>query len=190
MEKPLEIRWHGRGGQGAKTAALLFAESAIEEGKYSQGFPDYGPERMGAPMRGFTRIDNKPIRIHSQITNPEIVAVLDQTLLDIVDVTEGLPEDGTIIINTSKKPEEIRKKLNLKGRKLCTVDATKISLDTLGKDIPNTVMIGAIIRATEILDMKTLIHNIEKKFSKKYNKAVAEANVKAINRAYDEVITE
>jgi len=187
MEKPLEIRWHGRGGQGAKTAALLFAESAIEEGKHGQGFPDYGPERMGAPMRGYTRIDEKPIRIHSQITNPEIVAVLDQTLLDIVDVAEGMPDNGTLIINTSRQPAELRKQLNLKGRKICTVDATKISLETLGKDIPNTVMIGAILKATEVLEIKTLIHNIEKKFLKKYNKAVAEANVKAINRAYNEV---
>ena len=141
-------------------------------------------------MRGYTRIDEKPIRIHSQITNPEIVAVLDQTLLDIVDVAEGMPDNGTLIINTSKQPEEIRKKLKLKGRKICTVNATKISLETLGKDIPNTVMIGAILKATEVLEIKTLIHNIEKKFLKKYNKAVAEANVKAINRAYNEVIIE
>jgi len=187
MKKPLEIRWHGRGGQGAKTAALLFAESAIEEGKHGQGFPDYGPERMGAPMRGFTRIDDEPIRIHSQITDPDIVAVLDQTLLSIVDVSEGMPDNGTLIVNTHKKPEEIRKQLNLKGRKVCTVDATKISLETIGKDIPNTVMIGAIIRATKVLNIKTLIHNIDKKFLKKYNKAVAEANIKAINRAYSEV---
>jgi pyruvate ferredoxin oxidoreductase gamma subunit len=187
MEKPLEIRWHGRGGQGAKTAAVLFAESAIEEGKYGQGFPDYGPERMGAPMRGFTRIHEKPILVLSQITNPEIVAVLDQTLLDVVDVTEGLPDDGVIIVNTQKTPVEIRKELKVEGKKVCTVDATKISLDTLGKDIPNTVMIGAIIRATEILDINTLIHNIDKKFTKKYNKAISDANVKAIKRAYDEV---
>lgn len=165
----------------------MFAESAIEEGKYSQGFPDYGPERMGAPMRGFTRIDEKPIRLHSQITNPDIVAVLDQTLLDVVDVTSGMPDDGIILVNTHKSPKEIRKLLKLKGKKVCTVDATKISLETIGKDIPNTVMIGAIIRASGVLDINTLIKNIDKKFSKKYNKSVAEANIRAIKRAYDEV---
>jgi len=188
--KMLEIRWHGRGGQGAKTAAMLFAESAIEEGKHGQGFPDYGPERMGAPMRGFTRISNEPINVHCAIEEPKVVIVLDPTLLESVDVTEGVPEDGIIIVNTQKTPEEIRKQMKLKGRKLYTVNATQIALDTIGRPIPNTVMLGALLRATNVLDIATLEKNITKKFTKKYSSKVAEGNVKAIRRAFEEVIAE
>jgi pyruvate ferredoxin oxidoreductase gamma subunit len=186
----LEIRWHGRGGQGAKTAAMLFAESAIEEGKHGQGFPDYGPERMGAPMRGFTRISDEPINVHCAIEEPKIVIVLDPTLLESVDVTEGVPEDGIIIVNTQKTPEEIRKQIRLKGRKVYTVNATQIALDTIGRPIPNTVMLGALLRATNVLDIATLEKNITKKFAKKYNTKVAEGNVNAIRRAFEEVIAE
>jgi pyruvate ferredoxin oxidoreductase gamma subunit len=188
--KMLEIRWHGRGGQGAKTAAMLFAESAIEEGKHGQGFPEYGPERMGAPMRGFTRISDEPINVHCAIEEPKIVVVLDPTLLDSVDVTEGVPQDGTIIVNTQKTPEEIRKQLGLKGRRVYTVNATQIALETIGRPIPNTVMLGALLRATNILDIATLEKNITKKFEKKYSAKVAEGNVKAIRRAFEEVTAE
>ncbi len=186
----LEIRWHGRGGQGAKTAAMLFAESAIEEGKHGQGFPDYGPERMGAPMRGFTRISDEPINVHCAIEEPKIVIVLDQTLLESVDVAEGVPQDGIIIVNTQKTPEEIRRQIKLNGRKVYTVNATQIALDTIGRPIPNTVMLGALLRATNVLDIATLEKNITKKFAKKYNTKVAEGNVNAIRRAFEEVIAE
>jgi pyruvate ferredoxin oxidoreductase gamma subunit len=186
----LEVRWHGRGGQGAKTAAMLFAETAIDEGKHGQGFPDYGPERMGAPMRGFTRISDNPILVHSGIEEPQIVVVLDQTLLDSIDITEGVPEDGIIIVNTHLKPNEIREKLKLKGKKVYTLNATQIALDTIGRPIPNTVMLGALIKLTKLFDIDIMEKNITKKFTKKYGEKVAVGNVKAIKRAFEEVVSE
>ena len=164
----LEVRWHGRGGQGAKTAAMLFAETAIDEGKYGQGFPDYGPERMGAPMRGFTRVSEEPILVHCGIEEPQIVVVLDQTLLDCVDVSEGVPDDGTIIVNTHLQPKQIREKLKMKGRKIYTLNATQIALDTIGRPIPNTVMLGALIKLTNLFDLEIL----EKKYCKKIHKKI------------------
>ncbi|MFC1726775.1 2-oxoacid:acceptor oxidoreductase family protein [candidate division KSB1 bacterium] len=190
MAKITEICWHGRGGQGAKTAALLLAESAIDEGMYGQGFPEYGPERMGAPVKGFNRISDEPIRVHSQITDPDIVVVLDPTLMDVVDVTAGLKENGLIIVNTPALPGEIRERLKLKGRKVYTIDATQIALDTIGRPIPNTVMIGAILKATGILDLDFMIKNMQKKLSKKFNPKVVEGNVTAIKRASEEAKTE
>ena len=186
----LEVRWHGRGGQGAKTAAMLFAETAIEEGKYGQGFPDYGPERMGAPMRGFTRVSNTPILVHSSIEEPQVVVVLDQTLLDSVNVVEGVPSDGMVIVNTHLEPKQIREKLNLKDRKVYTLNATQIALDTIGRPIPNTVMLGALIKITGLFDINDMETNITKKFTKKYGEKVATGNVKAIRRAFEEVLSE
>jgi len=186
----LEVRWHGRGGQGAKTAAMLFAETAIEEGKYGQGFPDYGPERMGAPMRGFTRVSNNPILVHSSIEEPQVVVVLDQTLLDSVNVVEGVPSDGIIIVNTHLTPKEIREKLKLSDRKIYTLNATQIALDIIGKPIPNTVMLGALIKVTGLFNLDDMEKNITNKFTKKYGEKVATGNVKAIRRAYEEVLSE
>jgi pyruvate ferredoxin oxidoreductase gamma subunit len=186
----LEVRWHGRGGQGAKTAAMLFAETAIEEGKYGQGFPDYGPERMGAPMRGFTRISEKPILVHSGIEEPQIVVVLDQTLLDSVDISEGVPSDGMLIINTHLSPKQIREKLKLSGRKIYTLNATQIALETIGKPIPNTVMLGALIKLTNLFNIEDMQKNITKKFTKKFGEKIAIGNVNAIKRAFEEVQSE
>lgn len=186
MAKITEVCWHGRGGQGAKTAALLLAESAIDEGMYGQGFPEYGPERMGAPVKGFTRISEEPIKLHSQITDPDIVVVLDPTLMDVVDVTAGLKENGVIIVNTPFEPKIIRDRLKLEGRTIYTIDATQIALDTIGRPIPNTVMIGAIISATGILQLDKMIKNMNKKLSKKFPPNIVEGNVKAIKRASEE----
>lgn len=186
----LEIRWHGRGGQGAKTAAMLFAETAIEEGKYGQGFPDYGPERMGAPLRGFTRVSNHPIIIHSSIEEPYVVVVLDQTLLNSVDIVEGVPADGLILVNTHLTPKEIREKLKISDRKIFTVNATQIALDTIGKPIPNTVMLGALIKTTGIFDIHDMEKNITKKFNLKFGEKIATGNVKAIKKAFEEVVSE
>ena len=186
----LEVRWHGRGGQGAKTAAMLFAETAIEEGKYGQGFPDYGPERMGAPMRGFTRVSDNPILVHSSIEEPQVVVVLDQTLLDSVNIVEGVPADGLIIVNTHLEPKQIREKLKLKDRKIYTLNATQIALDTIGKPIPNTVMLGALIKVTALFDINDMETNITKKFTKKFGEKMALGNVKAIRRAFEEVLSE
>ena len=186
MNKITEIRWHGRGGQGAKTASLLLAGAALKEGKYIQGFPEYGPERMGAPMQSFTRISEVPIKLHSHITNPEAVVVLDSTLIDAVDVTDGLPEEGTILVNTSRTPSEIKEKLNFKG-KVFTVNATSISLDTLGRNLPNTPMLGALIKVTNLLKMETVISSIKEKIGKKFASKIVEGNVQAVKRAYEEV---
>ncbi|GAI83533.1 unnamed protein product [marine sediment metagenome] len=151
---------------GAKTAALLLAESALEEGKYIQGFPEYGPERMGAPMRSFTRISEAPITLHSNVRNPDAVVVLDSTLMDTIDVAAGLSEEGVLLINSSQSPQEIRQKLNLKKRKVFTVDASSISLDILGRNLPNTPMLGALIKATDLLGIDTIISAIKHKFEK------------------------
>ncbi len=182
-----EIRWHGRGGQGAKTAAGLVAEVAMEEGKFSQGFPEYGPERMGAPIRGFTRISDGPIRVHSPITNPDVVVVLDETLLSTVDVTEGMSKEGILIVNTKKNPGEIVPNISAKGVAVWTVDATQIAIDEIGRPIPNTPMIGALIKAAGAVDIELLKASIKKKFLKKFGEKIVTGNVSALDRAHEEV---
>lgn len=189
MKEIFEIRWHGRGGQGAKTAALLFGDACISTGKYIQAFPEYGPERMGAPVVSFNRISSSPIRIHSGIENPDIVVVLDFSLIEQVNVCEGLDEkEGILLVNSSLSPEEIRKKINFKG-KVYTVDASKIAMETIGRNIPNTPMMGALVKVTKILTIEELLKDTEKKLQVKFrNKPeVIEGNLKAIERAYNEV---
>lgn len=188
MEKLIEVRWHGRGGQGAVTASKLLATSALAEDKYIQAFPEYGPERMGAPIQSFTRISETPIKIHCHVTNPDIVVVLDPTLLKAVDVTEGLTEDGVLIINTEESAAEVRKKLNLNNSgKIYTVDASKIAQETLGKPLPNTPLIGALIKVTGLLALNNVLADIEDKFKKKFSSKIVEGNINAIKRAYQEV---
>jgi len=189
MGEFIEIRWHGRGGQGAKTAATFLASAAISAGKYGQGFPEYGPERRGAPMRGFTRISDEPITRHDPVESPKVVVVLDPTLLEIVDVTEGMPDDGIILVNTSFPPSTVREKLKLpKGKyKIYTVDATKISIEELGRAIPNTPMLGALIKATGIIDIDEIYRDIKEKFSKKFPEKIVQGNINAIKRAYEEL---
>jgi pyruvate ferredoxin oxidoreductase gamma subunit len=187
MEKLIEVRWHGRGGQGAVTASKLLATSALAEDKFVQAFPEYGPERMGAPIQSFTRISETPIKIHYHVTNPDIVVSLDPTLLGVVDVTEGLTEDGVLIINTEESPAQIREKLNLKGRKVYTVDASKIAQETIGRPLPNTPLIGALIKATGLLKLEKVLADIEDKFKKKFSSNIVEGNINAIKRAYQEV---
>lgn len=189
MKDIFEIRWHGRGGQGAKTAALLFGDAAVSTGKFIQAFPEYGPERMGAPVASFNRISPTPIRVHSGITNPDVVVVLDVSLIEQINVLEGLdPEKGILIVNTSENPEEIKKKLNFNG-KVYTVDATKISIETIGRDIPNTPMMGALVKVTGSIDINELIEHTKKKLEVKFRHKpeVIEGNLKAIERAYNEV---
>jgi len=189
MEDMFEIRWHGRGGQGAKTAALLFGDAALSTGKYIQAFPEYGPERMGAPVQSFNRISSSPIRLHSGIENPDVVLVLDVTLVGQVDITRGLsPEKGIPLINTPLSPEEMKKKLGF-GGKVYTVDASAISTDTIGRNIPNTPMIGALVRVTGIIEMEALLEDTRKKLSAKFRNRpeVVEGNLQAIKRAYSEV---
>ena len=190
MTDMIEVRWHGRGGQGAKTASQLLADAALDEDMYIQAFSEYGPERMGAPMQSFTRISKEPITIHCHVTNPEVVVVLDPTLLRTVDVAGGLSEDGTLLVNTTKSPAEVRKELNLKGCKIYTVDATRIAMDCLGRPIPNTPMTGALIKVTALIKVENLIKGLKKKFSKKFKPEIVEGNIKAVEQAYEEVKAE
>jgi len=178
---------HGRDGQGGVTASKLLATSALAEGKYIQAFPEYGPERMCAPIFSFTRISKTPIKIHCHVSHPSIVVVLDSTLLRAVDVTEGLTEDGFLIINTEESATEIRKKLNLKGRKIYTIDASKIAQETMGKPLPNTPLIGALIKVTGLLTLNNVLADMEDKFKKKLSSKIVESNINAIKRAYQEV---
>jgi pyruvate ferredoxin oxidoreductase gamma subunit len=189
MDSTIEIRWHGRGGQGAKTAALLFGEAALSLGKNIQAFPEYGPERMGAPVASFNRISTEPIRLHCSITKPNVVIVLDQTLMGKVDVTDGLPPDGFLIVNTTKSPAEIRRQLNLKGAKVFVVDASGISKAAIGREIPNTPMMGALVKATAIIDFDSMLKDTEEKLQKKFasKPEVVKGNLEAIKRAYKEV---
>lgn len=190
MDKLLEIRWHGRGGQGAVTASKILADAALLEGKYIQAFPEYGPERMGAPIKSFTRISEHPIKRHCQVISPKVVIVLDPTLLGVVDISEGVPRDGVIIINSHDGHKEIRKELNLKERKLFTVNATKIAIDNIGKNIPNTPMIGALVKATGVLKLESVIESFKKEYSRKFRAEIIEGNIKAIEAAYKEVKSE
>ncbi len=186
----VQMRWHSRGGQGAKTAADFFTQVAISEGKYSQAFPEYGPERSGAPMRSYTRVSSEPIKLHSAVYEPNIVAIVDPTLIGPVNVLEGLLEEGIILINTQLSPQEARKLYGIQGHKLYTIDATTIALQELGRPIPNMPMVGALVKVTGLVKLDHVIGGLRQSFSGKFGKDVVEKNVKAINRAYEEVKSE
>lgn len=187
MAEMVEIRWHGRGGQGGKTAAYLLAEAAMGGGKRIQAFPEYGPERMGAPVRAFVRISDKPIRLHAPVTSPNVVVVLDPTLLGKVDVLEGVPEDGTLVINTTEAPGEVAQRIGAGKRKVFTVPATQIALETFKRPIPNTVMLGALAKATGLMEIEALKEQVKEKLGKKLKPEVLQGNLDAIDRAYQEV---
>ena len=189
MSNMIEIRWHGRGGQGAKTASLLLADAAFNTGKYIQGFPEYGPERMGAPITAYNRISDTPIRIHSNIYEPDYVVVVDDTLLESVDVTSGLKEDGAIVINTTKDKEYLSKVLKGYNGKVYTIDARKVSMETLGKYFPNTPMLAAIVKVSGIMEEKDFIEDMKGSFKHKFAKKpeVIDGNMKAIEMALKEV---
>jgi pyruvate ferredoxin oxidoreductase gamma subunit len=189
MGKTVEIRWHGRGGQGAKTASLLLAEAAFNTGKYIQGFPEYGPERMGAPITAYNRISDNKIRIHSNIYEPDYVVVVDESLIKDVDVAAGLKKDGAILVNTQKEPAEIKKQLKGFEGKVYTVDAMTISIESLGKYFPNTPMLGAIVKVSGVMTEEEFIASMEESFKHKFasKPEVIEGNMKAIKRALQEV---
>ncbi len=189
MKGMVEIRWHGRGGQGVVTAGEILAEAALEEGKYFQAFPDYGPERMGAPIKAYTRISDSPIEIHSQITSPDIVVVVDPTLIGLVNVAEGLKDGGTIVLNTSLSPQEVRVKLGLEGKnvRVFTVDASQIAMKHFGRNIPNTPMLGALVKATGLVSLESVIRLTEERLGTKVSENIIQANVQAIKEAYENV---
>jgi len=181
--KLVEIRWHGRGGQGAVTSAELLAQAAINEGKYAQAFPSFGPERRGAPVLAFVRIDSKqPIRVRADIIQPDVVVVLDSSLVRIVDVTSGLKEDGIIVINTQKEADQIREELGV-SCPLAVVNATSIARQVLGVPIANTSMVGAVVRATGVVNLESLVEPLKDRFGR-----LAERNIEAMKRAYNEIL--
>jgi len=183
----IEIRWHGRGGQGVVTAGKMLAQVALNSGQFFQAFPDYGPERAGAPIRAFTRLSPEPIHKHCQIQEPDIVLVLDPTLLEAVKVTDGLKEDGILLVNTEESPAKVRDMVDFHTVKVLTVDATKIALDNLGREITNTPMLGALVKATGIMTVEDLTAQTRKQFGDKFGTEVVNRNVEAIERAAEEV---
>lgn len=189
MKENLEIRWHGRGGQGAKTAALLLADVAFQTGKYVQGFPEYGPERMGAPITAYNRISDHPIRVHSNIYDPEFVVVVDESLLETVDVTQGLKKEGAIIVNTAKSKEEILPHLKGYEGKVYTIDARKVSMETLGKYFPNSPMLASIVKVSGVMEEEVFLREMESSFRHKFAKKpeVIEGNMEALRMALKEV---
>ena len=189
MKNGIEIRWHGRGGQGAKTAALLLADVAFKTGQNVQGFPEYGPERMGAPITAYNRISADKIRVHSNIYHPDYVVVVDETLLDSVDVTAGLKKTGAIIINTAKSREEVEEHLKGYEGQVFTVDARKISVETLGKNFPNSPMLAAAVAVSGIMPREKFIHEMRASYEHKFAKKpeVIDGNMQALERAFDVV---
>lgn len=186
MKKILEVRWHGRGGQGAWTASELLARAAISEGKYIQSFPEFGPERMGAPVTAFTRISSEPIQLHCAVYSPDVVAVLDPTLMKSVPFTEGIKEDGVIIINSKDSPAQIRKTLNTDKGKVWTTPATEIAIKILGMPITNTAMLGAVAHATNVVSLES----VEKVIKERFKAGIAEKNFAVTKEAYKEAKSE
>jgi 2-oxoacid:acceptor oxidoreductase gamma subunit (pyruvate/2-ketoisovalerate family) len=182
LKKLLEFRWHGRGGQGAWTASELLARTALYEGKYIQSFPEFGPERMGAPVTAFTRISTEPIRIHCAVYEPDVVIVLDSTLLKTVPVTSGLDKDSIIIINSAEKPAKVRENLRVEKGNVWAIPATEIALRILGVPITNTAMLGAVARATSIISLES----VEKIVKERFRLDIAEKNFAVIKEAYEE----
>ena len=189
MENLIEIRWHGRGGQGAKTASLLLADAAFNTGKYIQGFPEYGPERMGAPITAYNRISNTPITIHSNIYEPDYVVVVDDTLLESVDVTSGLKETGAIVINTTKSADYLKSVLKGYAGDIYTIDARKISEEALGRYFPNTPMLAAIVKVSKVMSDEDFLEDMKGSFKHKFAKKpeVIDGNMKALELALKEV---
>jgi pyruvate ferredoxin oxidoreductase gamma subunit len=188
MARNIEIRWHGRGGQGTVTAAKVLADACLSGGGYVQAFPEYGPERAGAPVRAFNRISESVIRMYGPVLNPKVVSIADATLMDSINVTEGAQDDAIFVVNTAKTPKEVREKLKAKdSQKVYAVDATKIAVECFGRPLPNSSMLGAISRATGIVDMDTLLENVKKSFGKKFSQKIIDGNLDATRRGYEEV---
>lgn len=188
MNKLIEIRWHARAGQGAVTAAKLVAETALFEDRYMQAMPEYGPERMGAPLKAFTRISDEPIEVYNNIEHPDVVVLLDDTLIDVVDITEGMHEDGAIIINTIESPAAMRERLGVPATvTVATVDASGIALDTIKRDIPNTPIVGALTKVRPVVKVESVKGQLVKTFGKKFAQAMIDANLESVQRAYEEV---
>lgn len=188
MAETTEIRWHGRGGQGTVTAAKVLADACLSGGRHVQAFPEYGPERAGAPLRAYNRISSKELRMHCPVLAPDVVTVVDATLLDSINIAEGAKENTVFVINTSKEPKEIREKLGAKpAQKVFTVNATKIALDLYGRNMPNSPMLGALCKVTGLIPLDHLLEDVRKSFGKKFAQKVIDGNIEATKRGYEEV---
>jgi pyruvate ferredoxin oxidoreductase gamma subunit len=188
MAEMLEIRWHGRGGQGTVTAAKVFADACLSGGRYVQAFPEYGPERSGAPLRAYNRVSSKELRMHCPVLNPNIVVVSDPTLMDAINVAEGAPDNANFVVNTGKAPGEIREKLKLKpSQKVFTVDATKIAIDCFGRAMPNSPLVGVLAKVSGLISLETILEDVKKSFGKKFAQKVIDGNIEATRRGYEEV---
>lgn len=188
MSQMTEIRWHGRGGQGVVTAGELLGEVAMEMGRYFQSFPEYGAERMGAPIKSYTRISEDPIEMHCPILEPDIVIVVNPNLIDVVDLTKGLKADSTIIMNSPESPAAIGERLAFKGGKVWCVDASRIAMEEIKRDIPSTMMLAVVAKATGIVHLDTVIDLARERLGSRLRPEVVEANVRALKRAYDECV--
>ncbi len=188
MTEMIEIRWHGRGGQGTVTAAKLLADACLSGGRHVQAFPEYGPERSGAPLRAYNRISAREIRMHCPVLHPHIVSIVDSTLLDGVNVTEGTRDDTVFVINTHVGPSEIKSRLGAKpAQKVFTVDATKIAFECIGRALPNAPMLGAVVKVTNLVPLETLLEDVKKSFGKKFSQKIIDGNLEAVRRGYKEV---
>lgn len=188
MSETLELRWHGRGGQGTVTAAKVLADTCLSGGRHVQAFPEYGPERAGAPLRAYNRISSKELRMHCPVLSPNLIAVVDATLIDSINIAEGAKEDSVFVINTTRDPGEIRKKLSASSKqKVFTVDATKIALECFGRALPNSPMLGAVCKVTGIVSLDHLLEDVRKSFGKKFSQKIIDGNLEATKRGYEEV---
>jgi pyruvate ferredoxin oxidoreductase gamma subunit len=188
MADTVEIRWHGRGGQGTVTAAKVLADACLSGGRYVQAFPEYGPERSGAPLRAYNRISSKELRMHCPVLKPQLICIADATLIDSVNVADGAKADATFVVNTAKDPAEIRAKLGAEAaQKVFTVDATRIALDCIGRALPNASMLGAICKVTGLISLEHLVEDVKKSFGKKFSQKIIDGNLEATRRGYEEV---
>jgi pyruvate ferredoxin oxidoreductase gamma subunit len=184
----VEIRWHGRGGQGTVTAAKVLADACLSGGRYVQAFPEYGPERAGAPLRAYNRVSEKELRMHCPVLHPRVVSVVDATLLDAVNVADGATEDAIFVVNTAHPPGEVREKLGAKtGQKVCTIDATRIAIENIGRALPNAPMLGAVVRVTGLVSLEDLLEDVRKSFGKKFSQKIIDGNLEAVRRGYEDV---
>ena len=188
MAETVEIRWHGRGGQGTVTAAKVLADTCLSGGRYVQAFPEYGPERAGAPLRAYNRISSTKLRMHCPVLEPDIVAVADATLLDSINVAEGTKDNTIFLVNTSMDPKEVREKLKAgQNQKVFSFNATKIAIDCFGRNMPNSPMLGAVCRVTGLITLEHLLEDVKKSFGKKFSQKIIDGNLEATKRGYEEV---
>jgi len=188
MSDIIEIRWHGRGGQGTVTAAKVLADACLSGGRHVQAFPEYGPERAGAPLRAYNRVSSQALRMHCPVLHPKVISIVDATLIESINVSEGAKKDALFLVNTSKDPGEIRSLLRAEGgQKVFTVDATKIAIECIGRALPNAPMLGAICKITGLVTLDHLLEDIRKSFGKKFSQKIISGNLEATRRGYEEV---